>query len=561
MNQGSLSSPIPASSRFRPGLIGAVAGGLVTATMASEPWWERIDPAQLAPAGTPIEAVIDRHVDAGLAKREISPAPLAPPETRLRRLMLDLHGRIPTVAEMDAFLAEGGSQESWQRWVDRLITARGFDRFQSHELNWLLMDGQGTDFQKYLDLAVSERKGWDDIFRDVVTGQADAEKRPGVDHFLRQRVADTDKMANDVSVRFFGVNISCAQCHDHPYVKTWTQDTYYGMKSFFSRTFDNGGFIGEREYGQVSYKTTANEDRNAGLKFFGGPALPEPAATEPTEEQKKAERQQLEDYKKNKQAPPPAKYSRRAQLIEAGLAEDQQHWFARSIVNQVWHRFFGQGLVMPLDQMHGENEPSHPELMQWLARDLAAHDYDLRRLIRGIVLSRSWQRDSLWESGDRPPLNLYAVAHPRPLSPRQYAASMKFATAAPETFGAPGLDPAEVEKRIENTERSATGFERWFERPGEDFHIAVEEALFLSNSVDVQRQFLEGGGLVNALAKLPQPEEQIRLASRTILLREPTADEITLLSRYLAERGDRPQDGLRQMVWAILSSTETRFNY
>jgi len=182
------------------------------------------------------------------------------------------------------------------------------------------MDGQGTEFQKYLDLAVTERKGWDDIFRDVITGQADPEKQPGVDHFLRQRVADTDKLANDVSVRFFGVNISCAQCHDHPYVKTWTQDTYYGMKSFFARTFDNGGFVGEREYGLVSYKTTANEDKTAGLKFFGGPALPEPASVEPNEEQKKAERQLLEDLKKNKQAPPPAKYSRRARLIEAGLA-------------------------------------------------------------------------------------------------------------------------------------------------------------------------------------------------------------------------------------------------
>ena len=550
-----------ASVPFRSGFFWAVMLCLQFGAKAAEPWWDRIDPAQIPPADGAISTVIDHFVEKKLSGRNVIPAPAAPPETRLRRLMLDLHGRIPTMAEMDAFLAGNGTQEDWQTRVDRLIEAKGFDRFQAHELNWLLMDGQGTEFQKYLDLAASDRKGWDEIFRDVVTGQADPDKRPGVDHFLRQRLSDADKMANDVSVRFFGVNISCAQCHDHPYVKDWTQDTYYGMKSFFSRTFDNGGFVAEREYGLVTYKTTKNEDKNAGLKFFGGTELVEPASVEPDEDRKKVERQQLEEYKKNKQVPPPAKYSRRARLIEAGLAENQEHWFSRAIVNQVWHRFFGYGLVMPLDQMHGENEPSHPELMLWLARDLAAHDYDLRRLIRGIVTSRTWQRDSLWESGDRPPLNLFAVSHPRPLVPRQYAVSLKFATSAPETFGANGLAPEEVEKRIENTERSAAGYERWFERPGENFNVAVEEALFLSNSAEVQSQLFDGGGLMKSLETLTKPEEQIRLASRAILLREPSADEVSMLSGFLDERGDQPRDALRQMVWAILSSSETRFNY
>ena len=138
---------------------------------------------------------------------------------------------------------------------------------------------------------------------------------------------------------------------------------------------------------------------------------------------------------------------------------------------------------------------------------------------------------------------------------------MKFATSAPETFGAEGLAPEEVAKRIENTERSAVGYERWFERPGENFNVDVGEALFLSNSAEVQSQLLDGGGLMKSLEALTKPEERIRLASRSILLREPSADELSLLSGFLAERGDQPRDALRQMVWAILSSSETRFNY
>ena len=528
---------------------------------ASEAWWEKTDPATLPVAETPIAEVIDRFIDEGLRRSEVKPAPSAPLETRLRRLMLDLHGRVPTVGELEACLNEGDSPEIWGRHVDRLIAAPAFDRHLSHELNWLLMDGQGSEFQKYLDLAVLNKKGWDAVFRETIAGQADPEARPGVDFFLRQRVADTDRLANDVSVRFFGVNISCAQCHDHPYVKDWTQDTYYGMKSFFSRTFDNGGFVGEREYGLFSYKTTKNEEKAAALKFFGGEALPEPPSVEPSEEQKKAERARLEEYKKNKQSPPPAQYSRRARLVEAGLAPGQEHWFARSIVNRVWERLFGHGLVMPLDQMHGQNAPSHPELIQWLARDLTAHGYDLRRLVRGIVTSRAWQRDSQWESGDRPPQSLFAVAHPRPLTPRQYALSLRFAAMDPESFAPGKWKPEEIEQRIVGTERGSAGYERWFERPGGEFQVPVDEALFLSNNPDVQSQLLDGSGLVKALEARPSAAERIRLASRAIWQREPADEEVSLLSSYLDARSDRPQDGLRQMVWAMLSSAEFRFNH
>lgn len=538
-----------------------VCGAMASAAAASKAWWEKLDPATLPAADLPVAEVIDRCIDQKLKQRDVAPALTAPLETRLRRVMLDLHGRVPTLGEMEAFLAEGDSAEVWARHVDRLAASPAFDRHLSNELNWLLMDGQSSEFQKYLDLAVTKKKGWDVVFREAIVGQADPEARPGVDQFLRQRVMDTDRMANDVSVRFFGVNISCAQCHDHPYVKDWTQETYYGMKSFFSRTFDNGGFAGEREYGQLSFKTTKNQEKPATLSFLGGPALNEPASMEPTEEKKKAERALLEQLKKDKKPPPPAQYSRRARLIETGLSPEQQHWFARAIVNRVWDRLFGCGLVMPLDQMHGQNEPSHPELMQWLARDLTAHGYDLRRLIRGIVTSKAWQRDSRWKSDTRPPRNLFAVAHPRPLTPRQYAMSLRF-TAMEPAYLAPGkVKPGEIEQRIAGTERSASGYERWFERPGEDFQVSVDEALFLSNGNDVQSQLLDGSGLVKSMEALPGAAERIRLAGKAIWQRELSEEEISLLASYLEVRSNQPQAGLRQMVWAMLSSAEFRFNH
>ena len=177
---------------------------------AAEAWWETLDPARLPAAEKPVHEVIDHFIEARLAKWELKPAPPAPRGVRYRRLLLDLHGRVPTLAELDAFLATADNDGIWAGEVDRLVASPAFDRHLAHELNWLLMDGQATEFQKYLERAVAARAGWDTIFRDAVTGLADAE-RPGVDQFLRQRVTDNDRMANDVSVRFFGVIVSCAK--------------------------------------------------------------------------------------------------------------------------------------------------------------------------------------------------------------------------------------------------------------------------------------------------------------------------------------------------------------
>ena len=93
-----------------------------------------------------------------------------------------------------------------------------------------------------------------------------------------------DRLANDASVIFFGVNISCAQCHDHPLLSEWTQEQFYGMKSCFSRTFENEEFVGERDYGTVKYKTTAGEEMAAKMLFMTETMVDEPEAVKPNEE-------------------------------------------------------------------------------------------------------------------------------------------------------------------------------------------------------------------------------------------------------------------------------------
>src|SRR5262249_24825675 len=125
--------------------------------------------------------------------------------------------------------------------------------------------------------------------------------------------------------------------------------------------------------------------------------------------------------------PPSAEFNLRARLVELALGDENRERFARSIVNRLWHRFYGHGLVMRLDQMHANNASSHPELLAWLSRDFIAHDYDLARLIRGQVSSTAYVRGSRWE-GQEPPPELFAVARLRPLTPMQWGVSQRVAS-------------------------------------------------------------------------------------------------------------------------------------
>lgn len=516
---------------------------------------------ELLPPSTAIETAVDHYIDARLREEGIAPAPTADEATLLRRLTLDLVGRIPTVAEADEY-AHATDPGKVVRLVDRLMTSPGFVRHEADELDAMMMAGTTGSIRNYLTRALAEKRSWDRIFREVVLADESDAKQQGASEFLRQRLADTDKLTSDVSVTFFGVNVSCARCHDHPLVPDWKQDHFFGMKSFFSRTFDNGGFLAERDYGVVKFKTVKGADREAKLMFLTGKVVDAPATKDPSVDELRKEKERFEQFKKSKKQPPLPKFSARAQLVELALQPGQRDFFARSIVNRLWHQLFGYGLVMPVDQMHAENPASHPELLQWLARDTAEHGYDLRRTIRGLVLSRAYARSSRWESAGPPPRpNLFAVARVRALTPTQLAASLRLATADPVSLAAG--KPADVEKRIESLANGARGMANWFEQPGDDFQVGVGEALLFSNADRARNDLLGDGGdrLLARLKSLPSQDAVIDCAVRSVLSRPPAASEKQMLGDYLARRSDRQAEARKQMVWALLTSAEFRFNY
>jgi hypothetical protein len=523
------------------------------------------EPAMLLPPDRPIEQVVDHYIDALLKEEKITPAAPTTDAGLLRRLTLDLNGRIPTIVEMNQYLADSQSHKKVEL-VDRLLASPCFILHQVQEFAALLQSDDGPKrgakkaaLNEYLLKSFTENRPWDRIFREVMLPDDVDPKTQGSGDFLKSRVKDLNRLTIDVSTIFFGVNVSCAQCHDHPHVPDWTQDHFYGMKSFLARTFDKNGILGEYDAGVVKYIPNKGQEKVAPAMFLTGKKLTLPNLREPTPAEKKKALERIDEAKKAKKTPAAPEVSARAKLVETALEPGQREFFARAIVNRLWYRFFGRGLVMPLDQMHSENPPSHPQLLEWLARDLVAHGYDLRRLVRGLVLSNAYARSSRWEGEKAPQEKFFAVAQARPLTPMQMAVSLRLATTDPQALPA---ERAALEKRLEALTKSVDALAFLFPRPTEKFQVGVSEAMLFANNLALQKELLEGAGtLVARMGQLPEMHKRAELAVRTVLSRAPTSNELKVLTEYLRGREDRPEAGCQQVVWALLTSAEFRFNH
>lgn len=521
--------------------------------------------AELISPELPIEQAIDHYIQTRLTERQIQPAQAADDCTLIRRTSLDLLGRIPTVGEARRY-AESTEPEKRQKLVEAMLASADYAYQFRNQLDSLLMGGQKGnhgDFRDYLLKAVRQDRPWDQMFREMVNSNEDDAEQKGASAFVRVRARELDELTNETSTIFFGVNVSCAKCHDHPLVEDWKQDHYFGLASFFQRTYvTKKNTLGERFTGEVKFKTTKGVDKVAKFMFLTGTIVEEPVVEASADDRKKWDEEVKKQMQDDKAGPTPKpSFSPRAQLVDLALKPGNDQFFAKAIVNRVWAMYLGRGLVHPLDQMHSANPASHPELLEWLTRDLIAHKFSLKRLVQGIVLSQTYARSSEWSvSSEAPAADLFAVALVRPLSPRQYSLALRLASASPEAYKPESIE--EWAKRRDELERSAEGFANQFEVPGENFQVGVDEALLFSNSSQVADDYLRDSSdrLVGVVKQQADRVQQITTAYWSTLSRAPTADEVSACEQFLGKRADIVV-GLRQMVWALLTSPELRFNY
>lgn len=533
-----------------------VLTGILTATSQAAA-------GELLPANRPIGEVIDHYVDLKLNEAKVSPAPQADDATVVRRLYLDLAGRIPTIAEAREFINSTDPQKR-SKLVEELAASPEFIRHNAIEFDIFLRNDNpdGGSVRPYLLTAFAENRPWDRMFRDLL-GASETAQATRPEQYVVKRLKDRDALTRDLSSVFFGLNISCAQCHNHPYISSLTQDYFFGMREFFATSYEIQGNLLDRRYAKpAEFKAKDGKTRPVNLMFLNGKVLERPAdpvedLTRAIQAESKSIEQFTKEYAKTKELPPQPAFRARLQLVDLALQAENRDRFARALVNRLWFRLYGYGLVMRVDQLHSKNPASHPELLDWLTRDFLAHNYDLKRLITGLVSSKTYSRSSAWKSAPAPAPELFAVGPIRPLTPSQWAISFQIANNPAALGREKAAEPREkVLLALENTAR---GLESLIEYPQDDRPIPVTESMRLSNDPGLNKTI--AAQLLPVLKKAGDRKAQIGEAVWTVLSRPPTAGEYELFESYLESRKDRPDPALQQLVWALLNSPEFRFNH
>ena len=338
----------------------------------------------------PLHERIDALIDAAAV------GPIAPPASDadfVRRIYLDLTGVIPTPEETRAFLADT-AQGKRAKLIDVLLAGPAFNRHMTLTLDVMLMERRPdkTSLLKpwlaYLLTSVSGNKPLDQLYREMLAADGvDPALRPAA-RFALNREAEPNLLTRDIGRLAFGMDLQCAQCHDHPLIDDYYQADYYGLFAFVQRTslFNDAKnkqmLLGEKADGEASFKSVFTGNAADGVR----PQMPKGAVlyVEPTFA--KGEEYTSVPAKDVRGVP---KFSRRAAL--AGMIAES-HEFRRNQANRLWAHMFGRGIVHPVDFHHADNPPAHPELLTLLAAELKASGFNLRTMLRELALTRAYQR-------------------------------------------------------------------------------------------------------------------------------------------------------------------------
>ena len=406
-------------------------------------------------------------------------------------------------------------------------------------------------WETYLRDAFASNRTYDAFAREILSADGtDARTRPAAKFFL-DRDLEPNLITRDLGRVFLGRNLGCAQCHDHPTVADYKQADYYGVQAFINRTFlfPNAqvptAVIAEKADGEVNFTSVFDKAKKTSAT---GPRMP---GLKPLDEPK-AEKGKEYTVAPAKDVRPVPAYSRRERLAAAVTAPENAA-FARTAVNRLWALMLGRGIIDPVDQDHAANPPSHPELLDLLAREFVAHKYDVKWLIREIALTRTYQRTSEVPAAlsDVPP-ERYLVGPLKPLAAEQLAYALSEATGNTSA----DAKAAPLVAAFRGVYGGPAG------EPDDGTTQTLSQTLFLKNG-PVVRALTQprAGNLADRLGKLP-PEKAADELFLSVLTRRPTAGEKADVTAALTRTptAERPAF-CGELVWALVTSAEFRFNH
>jgi len=460
--------------------------------------------------------VIDAAVARKLAEAKVPASAPCSDEEFLRRAYLDITGVIPSADKAKAFLDDKATDKR-TKLIDELLKDPNFGRRMADIWTAKLFPVDSANrfvlkepFYKWFEAQFNANPGWDKLVSSLVTATGTVADNPAVTYFLANRAVD--KLTDTTTQHFLGIQLQCAQCHNHPFT-SWKQTEYWGMASFYGKVKADNPKNANKGGDNTTIGVNEGNGRSKAKDFFPESAKNVPPKFLGAEEPKLGE--------KDPYRPALAKW----------MVSPENPFFTRAMVNRTWAHLFGRGFVNPVDDMLVENEASHPELMDSLAVHMGkAGEFDLKYLIKAICLSETYQRTSKPLPTNKDDEKLFSHMSVKVLSPEQLFDSLGQVTGnLKDTKGVKGAAGAPKGGRVGNREQFVTFFLAGAETANAiDYEAGIPQALRLMNSA-----------IANNLATLS---------------RRPTADEVKKLTEYVDRVGAPTAYG--DILWAVLNSSE-----
>ena len=521
------------------------------------------------------------------AQKDLVVAPRADDAEFLRRVYLDLIGAIPTEEETTTFLKDP-SPEKRAALVDRLLAStRHADWFAMWYSN-LLVGNQIRDrdlnrrtFNEWMRDQFARNRPYDELVYDLLTATGNSDSNGAVG-FVSSFAASAADAAGKSSRYFLGVQIQCAQCHDHPYDKRIKKEDFAAFAAFFfTTTHRRNQTPGNTEvsFDIVSYP--AEDFRPLGgaggsKRTVGMGTMPrgQPLRLEGVVRGAAGRVMELGEPKfLLGKAPKDVPGLDRRTVLGKWMTSKSNEWFAPAYANRLWTYFMGHGIVHPVDDFSQSNKPSNPELLKFLADEFARNDFDINHLIRTIVGSEAYQRTSKMPRGlERPEASLYAVAPVKPLSVEQSFDSL---------FRAAGAEQ-EVERRLQAGIKEGGAMKRgqlvdprmlvyqMFRRAfdddeggeSEEFTGTIPRGLLMMNGPQINQMLAArpGSPLKKILDTDRSDRERVRRVYLTVLSRDPSPGELSSALQHV-HTSRTEIEGYEDLMWALCNTTEFMSNH
>ncbi|WP_166823749.1 DUF1549 domain-containing protein [Thalassoroseus pseudoceratinae] len=578
------------------------------------------EPNSPDPLETAVE--VDRLLNTEFERHGIEVAPLVSDEDFLRRVSFDLAGQLPTSREVTLFGLNPDIHKRTQV-VDRLLESSEYsenwarywrDVVFSRATNQRAIIGRGS-FTDWMEAELAQNTPWDEIAREIITATGDVREN-GATGLIFAQEATAEEVASEVSRIFLGIQIQCANCHDHP-TDSWTREQFHELAAFFPRISLRPKRDGDRVVSYEVVGVTPQSDRRRAffqenperafrfldrnrdgklqksevsrsplgrnfdrllslvdtdkdkainleeLKSFNPPMMPGRGSAEhfmPNLEDPVAQGEKIDPvFFVNTEAVRPGATDeiRRESLADSLTKSEKNPWLARAIVNRTWSELLGEGFYMPIDDIGPERSATHPEALEVLANGFVASGHDLHWLFKTITATDAYARQIRPETPANSAVPFASGRATRLRSDQLFTAVLQAVNASePE-----GNTPRGGGGLYRRAQTPRDGFNELFSfdpsTPQADMTGDVPQALYLMNSPQVNRAIRATADtqLGRLLNRFDDDEDALAELYLMVLAREPSAKELRICQDYIADVNNR-SEAYEDLLWSLLNSSE-----